>query len=165
MKSSTFGLGLTVNCSVWLALSSTRSVSFGWKLESVHKPQNYFLFHLYFLSKCFWHRLLLRWQKLRGFWFLSVVRNIACYFVWLELIGILKFETWHFFIITLSGIVMQFAERIRHSCDKGSQSKSRSHIAKFAPFFFDRLSKNHAGIFKAQIMAENTENNKQLVNL
>ena len=25
--------------------------------------------------------------------------------------------------------------------------------------------KNHAGIFKAQIMAENTENNKQLVNL
>lgn len=56
---------------------------------------------------------------------------------------------------------MQFAERIRHSCDKGSQSKSRSHIAKFAPFFFDRLLKNHAGIFKAQIMAENTENNKQ----
>ena len=25
--------------------------------------------------------------------------------------------------------------------------------------------KNHAGIFKAQIIAENTENNKQLVNL
>ena len=50
------------------------------------------------------------------------------------------------------------------SYDVRSQSKSRLEaIAMIAPFSCILCQRNHAAIFKAQIMAVNTESNRQFV--
>ena len=70
-----------------------------------------------------------------------------------------------FFIMTLSGIVMQFAERIKAFMRYRQAIKIEKPLQSSRHFSLIVYQKNHSGIFKAQIMAENTENNKQLVNL